>query len=86
MGLYPTPYAAYDKVLRHRRTEGKVKDKVDPVPFIEHHAMKANWGIGGIAPRPGRAASIFRVDVLDHGDVYLNTEAALPLKRWSSTA
>jgi hypothetical protein len=30
----------------------KVKCKVIPVPFLtEHHAMKAYWGIEGIAPR-----------------------------------
>jgi hypothetical protein len=31
---------------------GKVKCKVVPVPFLtEHHAMKAYWGSGGVAPR-----------------------------------
>jgi len=27
-----------------------VKGKVVPVILTEHHAMKANWGSGGIAP------------------------------------
>jgi len=29
----------------------KVKSKVIPVLSTEHHAMKAYWGSGGIAPR-----------------------------------
>jgi hypothetical protein len=43
--LYPTETAQYTKIC-------KGKGKVVPVIFLtEHHAMKAYWGNGGIAPR-----------------------------------
>jgi hypothetical protein len=37
--------------LSPRCTLGKGKGKVSPVLWTEHHAMKAYWGSGGIAPR-----------------------------------
>jgi len=33
------------------RRMGKGKGKVVPVILTKHHAMKAYWGSGGIAPR-----------------------------------
>jgi hypothetical protein len=37
-------YNSLDNILQ-------VKDKVVPVFLTEHHAMKAYWGSGSIAPR-----------------------------------
>jgi len=40
-------YATITAVIK-----GKYQGKVVPVLFLtEHHAMKAYWGSGGIAPR-----------------------------------
>jgi hypothetical protein len=44
-------YEMMDRSCDMHRRDKKGKGKVVPVLLTEHHAMKAYWGSGDIAPR-----------------------------------